>query len=153
MGQAKNRKAEINALKSAPKKTFTILAIRHTECGGREMTAFDAKYAKPVHNKNDLLGYICMKDWLHNPPVGAIADYLFQTNAFAMTEQFGFTGYEIHFYEVDDEFTAKNGKKTYSCRNVIGGSSDAIVRSAEALAEELAASGQYSVKRNLRVVE
>jgi len=152
VGQAKNRKAEINALKSAPKKTFSILAIRHTECGSREMVCFQASYAKPVHNKKDLLAYICLKDWLHTPPVGAITDYLFQTNTFAMTEQFGITGYEINFYEVDDELTAKNGNKTYSCRLIVGCDAETVGNRADALAEELAASGLYSVKRDHPVV-
>lgn len=148
MGQAKQRQAEITALK-ASKTTVRFLAIRHTEDGEREFCHGEASLGKPVNNKNALLHHICVNDWLHNPPAGEIAEYLIQTNTYAEMKMFNKEkemAYIINFYEVDEEFTRREGKKTYSCRQITAASPDNVKKYAKMLADELKATGEYSVK-------
>ena len=149
MGQAKLRAKEIEQLKAKPAKEFGILAIRHCQDGSKEFAHFAATYKKPTLNKNDLLTYICMKDWLHTPPAGAIAEYLWQTNTFAMMEKFnGAEAFIINFYEFDKEISARKGDKVYSCREIMAGSRERVQAHADQLAKELAANSEYSVKFN-----
>lgn len=146
MGQAKNRKAEIAELK-ASKTTVRFLAIRHCEDGEREFAFAEATLGKPVNNKNALLRHICMNDWVHNPPVDAIAEYLIQTNTYAMMKQFNpDAGYVINFYEVDKEFSLQAGQKTFSARDIMGMGKDELKDYAHKFAEELKAGKDYSVK-------
>jgi len=124
MGQAKQRKAEIDALKAAGPRTMPtlevdILAIRHTRIGKPEFVYFTTDLGKTKNPKDVLLHRICTRDWLHNPPSDNIAEYLVQTNTYQHTQLFGKEGdraYVINFHEIDEEFTAKNGRPTYSCR-------------------------------------
>jgi hypothetical protein len=149
MGQAKIRAKEIAALKSQPAKEFGILAIRHCQDGSKEFAHFAATYAKPKLNKNDLLTYICMKDWLHTPPAGAIAEYLWQTNTFAMMEQFsGAEAFVINFYEYDEEISARKGDKVCSCREIIASDRGGVQAYADQLGLEFASDPEYSVKFN-----
>jgi hypothetical protein len=146
LGQAKQRKTEIEALK-ASKTTVRFLAVRHCEDGEREFAFAEATLGKPVNSKNALLHHICMNDWVHTPPVDAIAEYLVQTNTYAMMKQFNpDAAYVINFYEVDKEFSIREGKKTYSCRDIIGMTPEKIKEYAHNLSEELKAAGDYSVK-------
>jgi hypothetical protein len=149
MGQAKLRAKEIAELKAKPAKEFGILAIRHCEDGSTEFTHFAATYAKPTLNKNDVLSYICMKDWLHTPPVAAIAEYLWQTNTFAMMEQFGGAeAFTINFYEYDPEISARKGDKVCSCREIMASDRQGVQAYADQLAKEFAVNPEYSVKFN-----
>lgn len=146
MGQAKQRKAEIEALK-ATKTTVRFLAIRHCEDGEREFAFAEATLGKPVNNKNALLRHICMNDWVHNPPVDAIAEYLIQTNTYQTMKQFNpDAGYIINFHEVDAEYTRQLGQKTYACREIVSMGNDALKDYAHKFAEELKAGKDYSVK-------
>lgn len=146
MGQAKQRQAEINALK-ASKTTVRFFAIRHCENGEKEFVFAEASVGKPVNNKNALLRHICVNDWLHTPPAGEIAEYLLQTNTYQTMKMFQpDAAYVINFYEVDKEFSQKTGQKTYACRDIIGMSKDKLDAYARQYAEELKASGDYSVK-------
>ena len=152
MGQAKQRKAEIDALKAQKPRNYGILAIRHCEDGQTEFAYYGADYLKPKNDKNALLRHICLKDWGHNPPAGLIAEYLFQTTTFKM---FGdnpdIESFVINFYEVDDEMTAKRGEKAYSCRHILGGTADHARETAERLKTELSKTGRYSIKENQTV--
>ena len=147
MGQAKQRKAEIEQLKNAPGKHYKILAIRHCEDGSKEFAYFGAEYEKPTHNKADLLNYICCKDWVHKAPAGAIADYLWQTTTFAMLGKADYVeGFEINFQEYDKEISARKGEKVYSCRRVVASTAEIIEQRAHQLKDELAKTGQYSIR-------
>ncbi len=149
MGQAKIRAKEIATLKSQPGREYAILAIRHCEDGSQEFAYFAANYSKPKNDKSALLNRICLNDWVHTPPAGNIAEYLFHTNTFAMTQQFpNAQAYIINFFEVDKEFTAKEGKKSYSCRDIMMTSKQNADKYAEALRDELTQTGTYSVKTN-----
>lgn len=146
MGQAKQRKAEIQSLK-ASKTTIKFLAIRHCENGEREFAHAEASVGKPVNDKTTLLRHICVNDWLHTPPAGAIAEYLLQTDTYKMMGQFHpDAAYVINFYEVDKEYSQKTGKKTFACREIMGMTKDKLDAYAREIAEELKSSGDYSVK-------
>lgn len=150
MGQAKQRKAEIDSLKSV-KKIVNILAIRHTEHGSREFCHGIVEIKKPVNDKNALLHHICVNNWGHNPPLGHIADYLVQTRTYADMKMFkkqDDVAYVINFYEVDTEISALQGKKTYSCRQIWAMPTEKVKEYALTLAEELKATGAYSVKEH-----
>ena len=149
MGQAKLRAKEIAELKAKPAKEFGILAIRHCQDGSTEFAHFAATYEKPTLNKQDLLRYICMKDWLHTPPAGAIAHYLWQTNTFAMMEKFnGAEAFIINFYEFDEEISARKGDKVFSCRKIMASNREGVQAYADQLGKEFAANPEYSVKFN-----
>ena len=147
MGQAKLRKAEIDALK-ASKTTVQFLAVRYCENGETEFAHAEVQMGKPRNDKNSLLQHICMNDWVHTPPVQHIAEYLLQTKTYEMFSKFsnGDEGYIIHFYEVDEEFSRKNGQKTFSCRDIMSVPRDALKEYARKLADELKAAGDYSVE-------
>ena len=150
MGQAKQRQAEINTLK-ASKTTVKFLAIRHCEDGEKEFCHGEAQIGKPVNNKNALLKHICVNDWLHNPPAGEIAEYIIQTFTYADMKMFNKEkemAYVINFYEVDEEFSRREGKKTYSCRQILAMTPDKIKAYADMLSDELKAAGNYSVKEH-----
>ena len=149
MGQAKQRKAEIDALKAQKPREYGILAIRHTEDGQREFVYFAADYNKPKNDKNALLRHICLKDWAHKPPAGLIAEYLWQTTSFNMFgDNPNIGAFIMNFYELDEEMTAKTGEKRYSCRLVSGGTAEYVKDYAYKLSKELSDSGDYSVKHN-----
>jgi len=148
MGQAKQRKAEIDALK-ARLTTVRIFAIRHCENGEKEFAHGEVSLGKPVNDKTALLRRICMNDWLHNPPMDEIAEYLIQSNSYKTFSAFGTNtahGFVINFYEVDEEFSRKTGEKTYSCRAIIGMPKNKLDDYAYKFADELKATGEYSVK-------
>jgi hypothetical protein len=150
MGQAKQRKAEITALKES-KTTVRFLAIRHTEDGEREFCHGEASIGKPVNSKNALLRHICVNNWLHNPPAGEIAEYLIQTNTYADMKMFNKEkemAYVINFYEVDSEMSIRQGSKTYSCREIWAMTPDKVKEYAVMLADELKAAGDYSIKEH-----
>ena len=150
MGQAKHRKAEIDALKAKKPREYSILAIRHCEDGQTEFAYFGgASYHKPKNDKKALLRHICLNDWGHNPPAGHIVDYLWQTTTFNMFgDQPGVESFVINFYEVDDERSAIAGEKVYSCRHILGGSADHARVTAENLKNDLSKTGRYSIKEN-----
>jgi len=148
MGQAKQRQAEIAALK-ASKTTIRFFAIRHCENGEKEFAHAEATIGKPVNNKNDLLRHICVKDWLHQPPVSEIAEYLVQTNTYKMFSQFNNSaskGFVINFYEVDKEYSRQIGQKAFAAREIMAMPVEAVKDYAEKFAAELKATGEYSVK-------
>jgi hypothetical protein len=150
MGQAKQRKAEIEALK-ASKTTVRFLAVRHCEDGNREFAHAEATISKSVNNKNELLRDICLNDWLHNPPAGEIAEYLVQTNTYSTTTMLNKNkemAFIINFYEVDKEFSRREGKKTYSCRDIIALTPNKLKEYASLLAEDLQSAGDYSVREH-----
>ena len=129
-----------------------IFAIRHCEDGNAEYVYFHGNYFKPKNDKGALLSHICLKKWGHNPPAQYIAEYLYQTASYKMFKDMPIAGdtqsFVIEFHEVDDEFTTKQGKKAYSCRN-ISVSSDFIVREfADKLTANLKKDGGYSIKLN-----
>lgn len=149
MGQAKIRAKEIEQLKNTKGKTYSILAIRHCEDGSREFAYFEADREKPTLPKNDLLAFICLKDWLHNPPAPAIAHYLWQTNTFQILESANYIeGFIINFYEYDREMSAKKGQKSFSCRQIIASKKEEILKQAHQLKQELAQTGEYSIQEN-----
>ena len=146
MGQAKLRAKEIEQLKNTKGKEYSILAIRHCEDGSKEFCYFQASPEKTTIAKSDLLSYICLKDWIHTPPTPAIAHYLWQTTTFSMLGKVDYVdGFEINFYEYDPE-KAKKGDKVCSCRTVVSGSKNDIEKRAYQLKDELAKTGQYSIK-------
>lgn len=150
MGQAKQRKTEIEALK-ASKTTVRFLAIRHTEDGEREFCHGEVNIGKPVNSKNALLQHICMNHWLHTPPMGEIAEYLIQTRTYEDIKMFNKEkeqAYVINFYEVDSEISAKIGKKSYSCRQIWAMSPEKVKEYADLLAKELGENSEYSVKEH-----
>lgn len=152
MGQAKQRKAEIEQLKKAKGKAYSILAIRHCEDGSKEFAYFEANREKSNFPKHDLLAYICTNDWVHTPPVSAIAYYLWQTNSFQMLSDVdSVEGFEINFYEYDAEISAKKGQKCFSCRAIVAGDKESILERANQLKEELAQTGEYSIQENFKV--
>lgn len=154
MASTKQMQARAKAAKEAAKqaqkpqaKEYGILAIRHCEDGSPEFVHFAATYSTPKNDKNALLHRICTKDWAHTPPAGFIAEYLFQTNTFAMMQNFGGAeAFILNFYEVDAEATAKNGKKTFSCRDIMAAGKDDVQAYANNLRDELAQKSTYSVK-------
>jgi hypothetical protein len=149
MGQAKLRAKEIEQLKNAKGKEYSILAIRHCEDGSKEFCYFQASPEKITFAKNDLLSYICLKDWIHTPPAAAIAHYLWQTNTFQMMNNFDYVeGFEINFFEYDPEISARKGDKVCSCRTVVAGKKESIEQRAHQLKEELAQTGEYSIREN-----
>lgn len=155
MGQAKQRQAEIAALKAAgprvmPVLEVDILAIRHTRIGKPEFVYFTANLGKAKNSKDALLHHICTRDWLHNPPGDYISEYLVQTNTYQHTQLFGKDGdraYVINFHEIDEEFTAKNGKPTYSCRQIWCGDRDGIRAMAEDMRKGLD-DADYSIRQH-----
>ena len=119
MGQARRRKAEIEQLKASTLE-IEFLAIRHCEDGQEEFFHTQCKVPqRPQFDKNSLLQYICLKDWLHTPPASAVAEYLIQTKTFEMFSDPKEYGYIINFYEVDKEITARKGQKSCSCRDIM----------------------------------
>ena len=153
MGQAKLRAKEIEQLKNTVGKQYPILAIRHCEDGSKEFAYFAANYKKPTVPKDQLLPYICLKDWVHNAPTAAIAEYLWQTNAFNMLESFqGAEAFEINFYEVDAERSAIKGQKVYSCRMIVGGTKSSVNERAIELKDTLSKTGEYSIKTGEEVI-
>jgi len=126
-----------------------ILAVRHCADGNQEFVSFQGNIGKSFNSKDALLRHICLKNWVHTPPAAQIEEYVGQTQAYAMFKQMGmnFAGIELHFYEVDED-----RPNTYSCRQIMGIKSDAyFFARSESLAAELAAAGDYSVKRNIKV--
>ena len=149
MGQAKHRKAEIDALKAQKPRNYGILAVRHCEDGQVEFAYFGADYHKPKNDKGALLRHICLKDWVHTPPAGLIADYLWQTTTFKMLgDNPNVESFVLNFFEVDDEMTAKRGEKAYSCRHILAGPADHARITAENLKNNLSKTGRYSIKLN-----
>lgn len=148
MGQAKQRKAEIAALK-ASKTNIRFFAVRHCENGEKEFAHAEVTLGKPVNGKNELLRHICLNDWLHNPPVEHIAEYLVQTNTYKMFSQFNNSdakGFVINFYEVDEEYSRQVGQKAHSAREIMAMPVEAVKDYAEKVSAELKATGEYSVK-------
>ena len=153
MGQAKLRAKEIEQLKNTVGKEYQILAIRHCEDGSKEFAYFAANHKKPTVPKDQLLSYICLKDWIHNPPTAAIADYLWQTNTFNMLESFqGAEAFEINFHEFDAERSAIRGEKVCSCRMIVGGTKSSVNQRALELKDTLAKTGEYSIKTGEQVI-
>ena len=127
-----------------PAREVSILAIRHTKLGQPEFVYFKTNVCRPKNDKSALLRRICTKDWVHTPPAGYIAEYLFQTNSFAMFDGMGQTdGYVINFYESDYD-----RPDTYSCRDIIAGNAASIKDMADDMGRQLAQSNDYSVKTN-----
>jgi len=155
MGQAKQRKAEIAELKAAgarvmPTLEVDILAIRHTRIGKPEFVYYTANLGKAKNSKDALLHRICTRDWLHNPPCDHIAEYLVQTNTYQHTQLFGKDGsraYVINFHEIDEEFTAKHGKPTYSCREIWCADRDGIRDMAKNMRDGLD-DADYSIRQH-----
>lgn len=150
MGQARQRKAEIDALK-AKLTTVRFFAIRHCEDGQKEFAMSEVSFnSKQVNSKQALLREICLKDWLHTPPVGLIAEYLVQTTSYQVMGQMfnAEIGYVINFHEVDQEMLALHNEKRYSCRRVTGMSQEKLAEYADKFAKELADTGDYSIKHH-----
>ena len=150
MGQAKQRQAEINALK-AQLTTVRFFAIRHCEDGQKEFALSEVSFnTKLVNNKAALLREICLKDWLHTPPVGLIAEYLVQTTSYQVMAQMNNAdiGYVINFHEVDQEMSALRNEKRYSCRQIMGMTRAKLDTYAAEFAKQLNDTGEYSVKHH-----
>ena len=148
MGQAKLRKAEIDALKSSP-TAVSFLAIRHQKDGKPEFAhATVDLFGKTQNNKDHLLNHICLKVWGHNPPVEAIAEYLTMTQTYSMFKSMHDNpGWIINFYEYDKEFS-QPGKPAHSCRNIMAvGDAEGLVGYALSLRDSLK-DADYSVKEH-----
>lgn len=149
MGQAKQRRAEIEQLKSKLTKV-SFFAIRHCEDGSKEFALSEVSFnLKDASDKTALLREICLKDWVHTPPVGLIAQYLVQTTSYQVMGQLqnANIGYVINFHEVDEQRSSK-GEKRYSCRHIMGLSQDDLKNYADKFSQELNATGEYSIKTN-----
>ena len=154
MASTKEMQARAKAAKTAAKqaqkpqpKEYAIMAIRHCEQGNPEFVHFAATYATPKNDKSALLHRICTKDWLHTPPANFIAEYLFQTKTFEMMQNFGGAeAFIINFHEVDQEATAQNGKKTFSCRDIMACSKEDALTYANHMRDTLENDSDYSVK-------
>ena len=148
MGQARNRRAEIETLKSKPKFQVDVefLAIRHLRDGTREFAHARIGFeSNRLSDKGALLSLICRGDWLHNPPVDRIAEYLVQTNSYKMvtefmSEQRDGLGFIINFFESDPE-----RPETYSCRFIHTMPTESLRAQAQEMAAELADDPEYSV--------
>lgn len=114
MGQAKNRKVEINALKNSPQTLTKVFALRHGR-DGDEFVCFGVVLENPMYNKKTLLEAVSCTAWGHNAPVALIADYLVQTNTYAVVNKFNPFGYFIEFYHDDPDSIG-----THSCRTICG---------------------------------
>lgn len=116
MGQAKNRKAEIAALKAQPKQLIKVFAQRNGKFGVIEFVSFGFIPEAGLNNKTALLSKIATSVWGHSAPTDLIADYLVQTNSYAMMSKMQKpVGYFIEFFEDD-----KDRPGMYSCRTVMG---------------------------------
>ena len=149
MGQARQRKAEIDALKSRS-TAVSFVAIRHLRVGKPEFAhATVDLFGKTLNNKDHLLHHICLKDWGHNPPVEAIAEYLTMTQTYSMFRSMHDNpGWVINFYEYDEEFS-KPGKPAHSCRNIMAvGDADSLIDYAKGLKDILKDAADYSVKEH-----
>jgi len=144
MASTKQMQARAKAARKPQKasREVGILAIRHTRSGAPEFVHFAATVCRPKNDKNALLRAICTKDWVHTPPAGYIAEYLFQTQSFAMFDGMGqASGYVINFYESDYD-----SPETYSCRDIIAGDRDSIKEMADDMQKQLAQGSDYSVR-------
>jgi hypothetical protein len=148
MGQAKQRKAEIDALKASP-TAVSFMAIRHLRVGKPEFVhATVDLFGQTKNNKDHLLQHICLKDWGHNPPIEAIAEYLTMTQTYSMFRSMHDNpGWIINFYEYDEEFSLP-GKPAHSCRDIISiGDAESLVDYAKGVVESLS-DADYSVKEH-----
>ena len=100
---------------------LSIIGIRHTGDGGMEF--FSAEFydmpARPTNDKSSLLNHICCNDWVHNPPIDAVADYFLHTATYAEMNACGVNLSEyvllINFHEHDPD-----NHDLYSCRQIQG---------------------------------
>lgn len=144
MASTKQMQARARAARN-PKKAsreIGILAIRHTRSGEPEFVHFAATVCRPKNDKNALLRAICTRDWVHTPPCGHIAEYLFQTQSFAMFDGMGqASGYIINFYESDYD-----RPETHSCRDIMAMSKDSVKEMADHMQKQMAQGSDYSVR-------
>ena len=144
MASTKQMQARAKAARKPQKarREVGILAIRHTRSGAPEFVHFALNVFRPKNDKSALLRAICTKDWVHTPPCSHIAEYLFQTQSFAMFDGMGqASGYVINFYESDYD-----RPETYSCRDIIAGDRDSIKEMADDMQKQLAQGSDYSVR-------
>ena len=144
MGQAKNRAAEIQALKNTP-RLLNVLAVRHGANGVKEFVSFgfDAN-AKPKNSKNSLLPKICLNVWGHSAPVAYIAEYLLQTDTYKAASVLNLTAFELNFYEKDVD---PQGRETFSCRGIQAfGNNDIWQAHVDSCVSALQANDQLEVK-------
>ena len=149
MGQAKLRKAEIDALKSSS-TAISFVAIRHQKNAQPEYVhATVDLFGQTKNNKDHLLNHICLSRWGHNPPVEAIAEYLTLTKSYSMFHKMHDNpGWVINFYEYDEEFSKLEGKPAHSCRDIMAvASADSLIGYAQSLKEDLISS-DYSIKEH-----
>jgi hypothetical protein len=143
MGQAKLRAQEIQDLKTKL-STVHFFAIRHCKDGHKEIALSRVTLnPRQVNDRQALLREICLKDWLHTPPAGLIAEYLVQTKTYQFQSQMQTAdiGYVINFHEVDQD-----NSRQYSCRVIMGMTSADLETWAADFAQQLNANGDYSVK-------
>ncbi len=143
MGQAKLRAKEIAELKSRM-VDLEILAIKHYPDSRPEMVHYNIQIpAATKNNRDHLLAYICQREWLHNPPAQAIAEYLLQTKSYEMFSQFNpDNGYIINFHKSDPD-----RPNTHSCRDIIATPREALKEMAHDMGKEFAQDSEYSVKQ------
>ena len=144
MASTKQMQARAKAARKPQKasREIGILAIRHNRLGKPEFVHFAATVCRPKNDKNALLKTICTRAWVHTPPAGFIAEYLFQTQSFAMFDGMGQAdGYVINFYESD-----RDRPGTYSCRDIIAGDAASIKDMADDMRKQFAVSGDYDVR-------
>ena len=132
-----------------PKPTaVSFVAIRHLKDEKPEFVhATVDLFGKTKNKKDHLLQHICLKDWGHNPPVEAIAEYLTMTKSYSMFHKMHDNpGWVINFYEYDEEFSKLEGKPAHSCRDIMAiGDAEALVGYAQSLRDSLK-DDDYSVK-------
>lgn len=138
----RRRSAQQARARSARPVDLTILAIKHYPDSGPEFVFFRAQRSSvPVNSKDRLLSHICLRDWLHQAPADAIAEYLIQTKSYQMFSRFDRDcGYIINFYESDPD-----RPDTHSCREITAAPREAIREQARLLAQELSQDQAYSV--------
>lgn len=140
----KSIKAEFQAKSTA----VSFVAIRHLKDGKPEFVhATVDLFGKTKNNKDHLLQHICLKDWGHNPPIAAIAEYLTMTQTYSMFQSMHDNpGWIINFYEYDEELS-QPGKPAHSCRDIISiGDADGLIDYAKGLRDNLKDDADYSVK-------
>jgi hypothetical protein len=97
--------------------TTKILAVRHTADGHQEFAAFEAGSVFPhKYSQAVLLAHICLKDWVHTPPMDAIYAYLKNTKTYTAAKSMGMScdAWIVNFYESD-----RDRPNTYSCREIV----------------------------------
>jgi hypothetical protein len=122
MGQANQRKEEINKMKKDSSKnkdvTVRFIAMRYAKDESKPEIAiasvsFTEEFSQELlgMNKNKLLDHCSLFSWGHNPPIKLIAAYLLQTQSFKMCQMLNFYGLLINFLESDSDNAGHNSSR------------------------------------------